>query len=139
MIGVDRLKISNTSPGIIHWLSLLLLCLTFAGCASISRETGIKHLVLCWLKEPDHVENINRVIDASKELSAIPGIIDIVAGTAIASDREIVDDTFDVGLVMTFENVDTMKSYLTHEDHIRRVNLVFQPLCQRTLVYDIAY
>ena len=139
MTGVDRLKISNTNPGIVHWLSLSLLLLTLTGCSSISRATGIKHLVLCWLKQPDHVEDINRVIETSKELSAIPGIIDIAAGTAIASDREIVDDTFDVGLVMTFENVDTMKSYLSHEDHIRRVNLVFRPLCQRILVYDIAY
>ncbi len=139
MTRSNILKINNTYPGFIHWLSLLLLLLTFTGCASISKETGIKHVVYCWLKEPDNVENIHRVIDASKELSTIPGIIDIVAGTALPSDREIVDDTFDVGLVMTFENVDTMKSYLSHEDHIRRVNLVFQPLCQRILVYDIAY
>lgn len=101
--------------------------------------SGVKHIVFCWLHEPGQPEQIEQVIKTSKELKIIPGVIDIQAGKAINSERPIVDDSFDVGLVMTFKNTVDMKNYLNHEEHVSRVNRVLRPLCQRILVYDIAY
>jgi len=96
-------------------------------------------MVFCWLKNPRNTEQIDQVINSSKELAAIPGVIDIVAGKSVPNDRPIVDDSFDVGLVMTFKNNEDLSNYIIHGEHVKRVVEVFQPLCQRIVVYDVAY
>lgn len=105
----------------------------------LSETDGIKHIVLCWLKEPDNRASLNTVMEISRQLKNIAQVDDLVVGKAVASDRNIVDDSFDVGLVMNFRNHQDLKQYLVHEDHVRRVKEVLVPMCQRILVYDIAY
>jgi len=125
----------------IYHLITLSLCLSLSACTAVPEKdnSGIKHVVLCWLKEPGHKEQIEKVINTSRELAVIPGIVEIIAGTAQASDRASVDDSFDAGLIMTFRNASDMNAYVMHEEHVKRVKQVFIPLCQRIQVYDIAY
>ena len=106
---------------------------------ALEPDTGIKHIVFCWLYDPGRAEDVERVIRTSRELGAIPGVVDIQAGKALPSDRSIVDDSFDVGVTMTFKNTADMNNYLAHDEHTSRVNQVLRPLCRRILVYDIAY
>ena len=117
--------------------SLILL----PGCISFTDkpDTGIKHIVLCWLAAPGNSTYRDQVIRTSKELATIPGIIDMSVGTAVPSDRKIIDDSFDVGIVMTFNNIEEMNAYINHEEHMKRVREVLGPSCQRILVYDFAY
>ncbi len=105
----------------------------------LSETYGIKHIVLCWLKEPDNLASLNLVMEISRQLKNIAQVDDLVVGKAVASDRNIVDDSFDVGLVMNFRDHQDLEQYLVHEDHVRRVKEVLVPMCQRILVYDIAY
>ena len=120
--------------------SLSCLALLLPGCASMhgTTETGIKHVVFCWLKQPGDEQLQDKLLQASRELSTIPGVIDISAGRAVPSDRPIVDDSFDIGIVMSFSSHTAMQEYLVHPEHIRRVQEVILPLCQRIQVYDIA-
>lgn len=104
-----------------------------------SVDTGVKHVVLCWLKEPGNHTHKNKLIETSRELTIIPGILDLKVGEAVPSDRPIVDDSFDVGIVMSFADVASMQSYLSHEEHVRRVKAVFAPSCRKIQVYDIQY
>ena len=124
-----------------HWFlfSILLSGLLHSFSFAETPESGIKHIVLCWLHEPGRTEHIRQVIQTSKELEVIPGVVDIQAGKAVPSERPIVDATFDVGVVMTFKNREDMNTYLVHQEHISRVNTILRPLCQRITVYDIDY
>lgn len=122
-----------------HHLALCILCWLSIPSLAAEPDTGIKHIVFCWLQEPGQPEQINQVIETSKELQIIPGVMNIAAGPAVPSERPIVDDSFDVGIVMTFKNTADLTDYLSHEEHTSRVNRVLGPLCQRVLVYDIAY
>jgi len=99
---------------------------------------GIKHIVFCWLAQPT-AQNRATVISTSRELASIPGVVDLVAGTALPGGRDIVDASFDVGVAMTFSNKQDMENYLTSEAHLTRVREVLGPLCGKILVYDIAY
>jgi hypothetical protein len=122
-------------------LYLLGFCAGFlllANAVQAEASDGIKHVVFCWLAQPT-AENRVRVIKTSRELSSIPGVVDLVAGTALPGARDIVDDSFDVGVVMTFGSKQDMENYLTSEAHMSRVREVLGPLCGRILVYDIAY
>ena len=120
---------------------LLEFCAGFfllANAVQAEASDRIKHVVFCWLAQPT-AENRARVISTSKELATIPGVVDLVAGTALPGGRDIVDASFDVGVVLTFRNKQDMENYLGSEAHMSRVREVLRPLCERILVYDIAY
>ncbi|MFT5132607.1 MAG: hypothetical protein ACI9SC_001073 [Gammaproteobacteria bacterium] len=107
--------------------------------STFSEPAGIKHIVLCWLKNAENPASLSAVIEASKQLKSIPMVSDVVVGRALSSNRDIVDDSFDVGLVINFHNSHDLEQYLIHADHVRRVKDVLAPQCQRLQVYDIAY
>lgn len=119
-------------------LAILLMLGDGATTAATGGGEGIKHIVFCWLQQPSR-ENRARVIETSKELAVLPGIEDIAVGEALPGNRDIVDDSFDVGVSMTFRNRRAMENYLSHPGHVRRVREVLQPMCGKILVYDIAY
>ena len=74
---------------------------------------------------------------AFTDLRAIPGIKFLDAGTAIASDRPVVDNSFDVGLTMRFDSVKSLRAYETDPRHLKKVNEVLKPLTRQIVVYDI--
>lgn len=116
----------------------LFLLLGFCACRSDAPAPGrVQHLVFCWLKEPGKAEARQQLIDAAKKLSDIPGVVSIRAGTAVASDRPVVDSSFDVGIVITFDSVASMQAYLVHPRHQTAVNTLIKPLTSKLLVYDI--
>ena len=59
-------------------------------------------------------------------------------GGAIKSDRAIVDDSFDVGIVVEVRNEVDLKKYLEHPIHQNAKKEVLLPLVDRVLVYDFS-
>jgi hypothetical protein len=74
---------------------------------------------------------------AGDELRAIPGVRFIDHGTALPSDRPVVDDSFDVGFVMGFDSETDLQAYEAHPLHQKKVKEVLGPLSRKILVYDI--
>lgn len=101
-----------------------------------TEEPGVIHVVLVWLKEPGNAEHRQRIIEGSKKLEGIPGIQELKVGQPIMSERDVVDDSFDIGLYMTFPNQKAMQAYLTHIEHVEIVRNEFIPVMDRYLVYD---
>ncbi len=99
-------------------------------------DAAVVHIVLVWLKEPGNPEHRQQIIDASREFETIPGVIDVSVGEVVLSDRPIVDDSFDVGLYLTFSSVDAMNIYLADDRHQQALREVFRPLSERYVVYD---
>ena len=94
-------------------------------------------MVLLWLKRPGNEEDRKAVRAASDELRGIPGLVFLDHGTPLASDRPVVDDSFDFGLVMRFDSVESLRVYETHPVHVKKVEEVFRPLSRKLLVYDV--
>lgn len=121
-------------------LAALVLCLLLvSGCAGppISDTGGrVDHLVLCWLKEPGNLAHRRQIIAQAEAFRAIPGVLEVRAGTVLPSQRAIVDSTFDVGILLSFADASQMRAYLQHPDHQRAVQEVLLPLVSRILVYD---
>jgi hypothetical protein len=115
------------------WLCLLLLIAP----ATIRAEDGIAHIVIIWLNEPGNAEHRTRVLEASRVLAAIPGVTGLQGGRVVASERAIVDDSFDVGLVIELENRAALDAYLAHPLHRQLVNETLKPLVKRIQVYDL--
>ena len=66
----------------------------------------------------------------------IDGVIEVRAGEPLASDRPVVDDSFDVGITIRFASAEDMRAYLVDERHVRAVEEVLGPLTDRYRVYD---
>ena len=133
--------------------SRLLFLLTnislLAGCfsASLNHETKheaddvstgskLHHIVLCWLKDPGDQKDREKIIEVTKSFMDIPGVLNAEAGQVIMSDREIVDDSFDVGILIVTKNQEDLQKYLDHPIHQQAKKEVLLPLVERILVYD---
>jgi len=116
------------------------LILLLAGCNQVlqtpPKEAKLKHIVLLWLNEPGNIHDRKQLIDAAGVLQRIPGVIEISVGEPVASDREVVDNSFDVAYIFTFEDVEAMNNYLIHHEHKKAVNDLIRPKVAKMLVYD---
>jgi len=130
-------------------LFLLIYISLLAGCfsASLNHEkmreaddvsTGsrLHHIVLCWLKDPGDQKDREKIIEVTKSFMDIPGVLNAEAGQVIMSDREIVDDSFDVGILIVTKNQEDLQKYLDHPIHQQAKKEVLLPLVERILVYD---
>ncbi len=127
---------------------IILLVICIAGCCPFSKRcekkadkctvnARVNHIVFGWLKEPGNMEHREKIIKTCQSLKEIPGIIDLSVGQPIPSDRKIVDDSFDVGMCMVFKNVEDMKKYIDHPEHVKASKEVLMPLMKKVVVYDI--
>jgi hypothetical protein len=120
----------------------LLFFATSAACslpilaAEPGHDTTVVHVVLVWLKQPGNLEHRQRIVDATRGFETIPGVIDVRVGEVVPSDRPIVDDSFDVGLYLTFSSIDAMNTYLADDRHRQALREIFRPLSERYIVYD---
>jgi hypothetical protein len=114
-------------------LLLLLLCNT-----AIAEfvDQGVVHTVYLWLKKPADTEHRQQLLTATERLRTIPGVLQIRFGEAIASDRAIVDDSFDVGIYFYFSDVAAMNDYLVHPLHRKVVEQDIKPVVERIVVHD---
>jgi hypothetical protein len=117
---------------------LPLLALIAGACAAPSSPPpGVLHVVICWLNDPADPEARRRVIEASRAFERIPGVRRVSAGEPLPSARPLVDDSFDVGILMEFESRQALAAYLRHPEHVRATREVLRPLTARIVVYDI--
>ena len=117
----------------------LLMLLASIGCTGLgSRQDGaLQHVVLIWLKDAGDAEQQAKIIEVSKSFQDIPGALQVQSGKAVASDRGIVDDSFDVGILVVVPDERRLAEYLAHPIHQRAKHDVLLPLVEKILVYDI--
>lgn len=89
-----------------------------------------------WQKKPGHAGDRQKLIDAIERLRVIEGILWLDYGTAVASDRPVVDDSFDVALSIRFKDVKALQAYEADPRHMKEVNEVLLPLTKQVKVYD---
>lgn len=119
---------------------LAVMCLT--SCAQLGHQrpprTGeVEHVVLVWLKEPGNAAQRASLVEATRSFTQIPGIRSISVGEPLPSDRPVVDDSFDLGLVIRFESKAALDAYEKHPVHTKAVKEVLLPVTRKLVVHDI--
>jgi len=119
-------------------LATLLLTTALLACAGPDKPPvrTLEHVVVVWLKEPGNATHRQTVLDASEVLRTIPGVRSLSSGTVIASERAIVDSSFDVALIASFTDRADMDAYLVHPLHVQLVNDTLKPLVAKIRVFD---
>ncbi len=120
-------------------LSLLSSCTSCPFGCETTPKGKVEHVVLVWLKKAGDAAERAKVINSAKMFQAeIKEIQHLSVGTALPSDRPVVDDSFDVGIVMRFANPADLATYEKHPVHVKAVKEVLQPIAKKLLVYDVA-
>jgi Stress responsive A/B Barrel Domain len=121
-------------------IAAIAIAALLSSCATIAPPAApgtVDHIVLIWLKRPGNEQDRQAVRKAADDLRSIPGIRFLDHGTPLASDRPVVDDSFDVGLVMRFTSAEALQSYEDHPVHVQKVKEVLLPLSKKVQVYDV--
>lgn len=122
------------------------LCLIFtaisSGCATgltakqENPSTVVRHVVLVWLKPEYQGQYLLTLMQASEQLAHIPGIRQLHMGPALPSERALVDDSFDLGLLFEFETVEQLSAYVDHPDHVAFLKTYVVGKTKKVLIYD---
>ncbi|HEV8607189.1 MAG TPA: Dabb family protein [Tepidisphaeraceae bacterium] len=118
----------------------LLLLLSSISCQSATRSSPpgqIEHIVLVWLKDPADSAARQKIVEATKTFRQIPGVIDARAGRAVPSTRPTVDSSFDVGIVVTFKDRQSLDAYGPHPIHDKAAKEIIVPVMKSIKAYDI--
>ena len=130
---ITRMKFHSRLP------ATALMALVLSACAHHGPERApgtVTHVVICYLKQPGDAAARQKLVEASKEFRAIPGVMDVQVGKVLPSTRPIVVNDYDVGLVITYKDVQAMNDYVTHPIHQKAVREILAPLTSKVVVYD---
>ena len=73
---------------------------------------------------------------AEKYLRLCPGVMHYHCGQMAGSHRDVVEQSYQVGLNLVFEDRAAQDTYQDHPLHVEFVEKIFQPNCERVVVYD---
>jgi hypothetical protein len=93
------------------------------------------HVVIFWTdpakpNAPDEV-----IAGAKKYLSSIPGVVNFHVGKMVSSHRDVVDQSYQVGLNIQFETKKAQDAYQDHPMHLEFVDQC-KALWTKVVVYD---
>jgi len=117
------------------WAYCLLACLA-PGIPAFAAADAIEHIVIVWLQEPGNAAQRERIVSESQALREIPGVSGLRAGNMLPSQRDIVDSSFDVALIVSLQDEAAMAVYLSHPLHVKLVEETLKPLVKKIRVYD---
>ncbi len=95
----------------------------------------ITHVVIFWVDEP-YEKNREKLLKGAQILAHVPGVENFTAGIPLPSRRAVVDDSFAVGISMSFINQAAAEKYQEHPLHRDFVKKYARPLAKRFVVYD---
>ncbi len=98
----------------------------------------ITHVVFFWLKNPQSTADRDRLIEGIRTLEGIETVRSLKVGIPAATEaREVVDHSFAVSEIITFDNEADQRIYQDHPIHKRFV-AEYGALWDRVTVYDVA-
>ncbi len=105
-----------------------------------SEQRKAHHVVIIWLKQHGDENARRQYIEGTKRLSKLPGVLAYNIGTPTAVKRKhtshSLDDSYDIAISSTFENVEALENYLNHPIHDQIIQEVLKPLVDKYKAYD---
>jgi hypothetical protein len=94
----------------------------------------ITHVNIFWVDSP-YESNREKLLRGAQTLAHIPGVENFSTGIPIPSGRGSVDDSFAVGITMTFLNKATEEHYKNHPIRREFVRKFTRPYAKRFVTY----
>lgn len=97
----------------------------------------IVHNVYFWLKDEVATDEITGFIEELKGLKSIDGIVDLQVGNPAEISREVVDDSYTVGLMVLFKDMASHDNYQINPTHKKFIENN-KAKWNKVQIYDIA-
>ena len=102
----------------------------------MTSATGFLHTVYFWLRENAAEGDAERLAEGCrKHLTGIPGVLRLAVGFPAGTEREVVDNSYGVALLVEFADSAGHDIYQEHPDHYRFIEEC-RSLWSRVQVYD---
>jgi Stress responsive A/B Barrel Domain len=112
-------------------------CATTSQSATSPNKEKLVHVVLVWLKKPGSETGREEVINAGRRLTRnIPEVQSLCVGPNFPYGGPELDATFDVCLVLQFEDEDALDRYMHHPEHQQALKDIFRPLSREIKIYN---
>lgn len=93
------------------------------------------HHVYFWLKNPESINDLNRLIEGLHKLSAVNTIKGFHIGKPASTKRDVIDTSYSVSWLLLFNNKEDQDSYQTDPIHLKFVEECSH-LWSKVVVYD---
>ena len=93
------------------------------------------HHVYFWLKNPNSEEDYNKLWEGLKKLTSINTIRSFHIGRPAATDRGVIDNTYNLSWVIIFDNGEDQGAYQIDPIHLQFV-AEYSHLWKKVIVYD---
>lgn len=104
-----------------------------------ARRGDIEHLVFVWLNRPGSKADRTALIRATEKLGQATGLIESIRyGGPLPSGRPVVDDSFDLALLMRFKDPQSLAEFEKSPAHEQAIRQVLRPLARRVVIHDVA-
>jgi hypothetical protein len=94
------------------------------------------HVVILWTDPSKPTAADELIAGAERYLRPIAGIVGFHVGKMIPSHRPVVEQSYQVGLNVTFVSKQAQDAYQVDPLHIEFVEKVLKPVCKKVVVYD---
>ena len=123
-------------------LASMLTTPLLAGCASMEspaetksrHQALINHVVLITLASPEDAEAL--IEDCHRLLPPIESVRTWWVGVPVDTGREAVDDDYEVGLCVGFDDEEGLQAYLEHPLHLELVG-IWRPKVDQFRIFDV--
>ena len=131
---------TKTTTGVILTATTILLGAFFWTDAAEPKpvqQGKLHHVGLVWLKEPGNAGQRKKIIEAAHAFAKeIPEVESLSVGQTLPQTSSYVDASFDVCLVMRFQDKAAMDRYGANPVHQQAAREIFLPLSSKILFYD---
>jgi hypothetical protein len=93
------------------------------------------HIVIFWTDPAKSSAADEVIFGAKKYLASIPGVRSFQAGKMVRSHRQVVDQSYGVGLNIQFETKQAQDEYQVHPQHLEFIEKC-KALWTKVVVYD---
>jgi hypothetical protein len=94
------------------------------------------HTVYFWLRPEAPPDTAARLLAFYRdEVPGLPGVLAVLPGVPLASERDVVDDTFALGVTTVFADAAAERVWQDHPVHLHMI-ATFQPQVAKVVVYD---
>jgi Stress responsive A/B Barrel Domain len=121
-------------------VAIFLACLSLASTgaqAAAARSGQVTHVMLFWLKRPGNVDDQNFLLRALRTLRRVRGVNDVRVGRSLPVARPGLEQSFDLGLVMTFRDREALEKFERDPRREQAIDAMLRPLVRQYTVYNL--
>lgn len=108
---------------------------TVQSAEAASKKGGFIHHVYFWLKNPENVDDRNKLVQGLRKLSKVSTIQEWHIGKPAETNREVIDRSYSISWMLIFKNKADQDKYQVDPIHLDFVEQC-SPLWQKVVVYD---